>query len=105
MLPPVLLFGIEVLTLFLKGLNRSADRSVLELIWFMYHANGPDRATLKGIPSAMARKADPDRKNNIVQSAIPAFAQKGYAAARIVDAVHLDRVKRKSCPLPKAMQA
>jgi len=33
----------------------------------------------------MARKADPDKKNNIIQAAIRVFAQKGYAATRVVD--------------------
>jgi AcrR family transcriptional regulator len=33
----------------------------------------------------MARKADPNRKTNIIRAAMQVFAQKGYAAARIVD--------------------
>jgi AcrR family transcriptional regulator len=33
----------------------------------------------------MARKADPDKKENIIRAAILTFAQKGYAATRIID--------------------
>jgi len=33
----------------------------------------------------MARKADPEKKDNIIAAAILVFAQKGYAAARIID--------------------
>jgi AcrR family transcriptional regulator len=40
---------------------------------------------LKGNQSPMARKADPNKKTNIIRSAIRVFAQKGYAATRIID--------------------
>lgn len=33
----------------------------------------------------MARKADPQKKQNIIQAAIRTFAQKGYATTRIID--------------------
>jgi AcrR family transcriptional regulator len=33
----------------------------------------------------MARKADPDKRDNIIRAAIQVFARKGYAAARIID--------------------
>ena len=33
----------------------------------------------------MARKADPEKKDNIIGAAILVFARKGYAAARIID--------------------
>ncbi len=33
----------------------------------------------------MARKADPEKKANIIGAAILVFAQKGYAATRIID--------------------
>ncbi len=33
----------------------------------------------------MARKADPNRKTNIIRAAMQVFAQKGYAATRIID--------------------
>lgn len=33
----------------------------------------------------MARRADPAKKDNIIRAAIRIFAQKGYAAARIID--------------------
>lgn len=33
----------------------------------------------------MARKADPDKKQNIIRAAILTFAQKGYTATRIID--------------------
>jgi AcrR family transcriptional regulator len=36
----------------------------------------------------MARKADPDKKDNIIRAAILTFAQKGYAATRIIDVAH-----------------
>ena len=33
----------------------------------------------------MARKADPDKKDNIIRAAVRVFALKGYAATRIID--------------------
>ena len=33
----------------------------------------------------MARKADPEKKNNIIAAAIRVFSQKGFAGARIID--------------------
>ena len=39
----------------------------------------------KVIRILMARKADPEKKDNIICAAIPVFARKGYAATRIID--------------------
>ena len=43
----------------------------------------------RSLPEAMqiimARKADPEKKNNIIGAAMQVFAQKGYAATRIID--------------------
>lgn len=37
----------------------------------------------------MARKSDPAKRDNIIDAAIQVFAQKGYAAARIIDVARM----------------
>jgi AcrR family transcriptional regulator len=43
----------------------------------------------EAIRTIMARKPDPAKRDNIINAAIQVFAQKGYAAARIIDVARM----------------
>jgi AcrR family transcriptional regulator len=62
------------------------DRSVL--FFYLFHIplrSGWINAQPEDNFFCMARKADPEKKGNIIGAAILVFAQKGYAATRIID--------------------
>jgi|GEM_PF-186737 len=62
------------------------DWSVLVLLHFHILCPSDQRHTQPEVyQTLMARKADPEKKANIIGAAILVFAQKGYAATRIID--------------------